>query len=292
MEKKILITISDNIEHLYGVQFFSVFLTPLLGCSVTLLHVSRSSSGEDKNAEFASWEGGQQDLPDVVNPQTQKAIDKSKDILKCSNTSFDKIVTKTVSERYGKVKDILLESERGMYDAIILGRRASYALQWLFEKDSNETILEILQESNCNTPLWICPDPENMKKNILVCIDGTENSYRAVDHVGFMFSAHTGHKITLFNAENTVGTENIEYFKKAQKILLDHNVAPSRIQSKVTWGLSPGATILKEADTGKYGAVAVGMGGYKRGGKTRGFAGKVTLKLINRLEGFSLICCP
>lgn len=292
MEKKILVTISDDIDHLYGVQFLSSFLAPLSGCSVTLLHIYRMASGDEKNGISAMWEEGHQGLPKDVNIQTQKAIDKSKEILKCSNASFERIITKTVSEHYGKVKDILLESERGMYDAIILGRRASYALQWLFEKDSNETIFNLLKESNCNTPLWICPDLKSMKKNVLVCIDGTENSYRAVDHVGFMFSTRTSHKITLFNAENTVGTENMEYFKKAQKILLDHNVAPSRIENKVTWGLSASGTILKEVDAGGYGAVAIGMGGYKRGGTTKGFVGKVALKLINKLEGFSLICCP
>lgn len=292
MEKKVLITISDAIEHLYGVQFFSAFLEPLTDYSVTLLHISRSTIGTGKNTISTMWEGGQQSQSVNVNFATRKAIDKSRDMLQRSSASLEKIITQTVSERYGKVKDILLESERGLYDAIILGRRASYALQWLFEKGSNETILEIMNESNCNTPLWICPDPQNMKKNVLVCVDGTENSYRAVDHIGYMFSSHTGHTITLFNADIKSGNDNAEYFSRAQRILLEHNVASTRIQKKVASGVSAAGTILKEINSERYGAVSIGMGGYKRGGSTKGLVGEVALKLITKLEGFSIICCP
>lgn len=292
MNKKILVTISDTTEHLYGVRFVSSFLAPLTEYSVTLLHVCRSAMGGRESTISTMWDGASQSPAANVSTATRKAITASKDLLQQNDASLEKVVSRTISERYGKIKDILLESECGLYDAIILGRRASYALQWMFDRTTDETILALMKESNCSTPLWICPDPKIIKKNVLVCIDGSENSNRAVDHVGFMLSSHSSHTITLFNVESKVGTENVKYFEKAQEILLDHKVAPARIQRKITWGLSTAGTILKEAGTGKYGAIAIGMGGSKRGGTSKGFAGEVTLKLISKLEGCSLICCP
>jgi len=225
----------------------------------------------------------------------RKAINGARTLLTAKNFPVNQIITKTVGERYGKVKDILAESSKGLYDAIVLGRRASYALQWMFERAAEETFQAMIRDSCCVTPLWICPDLEPEKKNVLVCIDGSENSFRAVDHVGYILSTEDHHSITLFHVENTVGTECVEFFRQAESILEKHKINPGRIVRKVTWGVSISSTIENESKKGNYAVVALGMGGPKNNRSTAGTShmmGKTAQKLIQKIDKISLWYCP
>lgn len=77
---------------------------------------------------------------------------------------------------------------------MILGRRASYALQWKVERPSDETAQAIIKDSRCTTPLWVCPEPVPSRRNLLVCLDGSENSFRAINHVGFIVASQEHQK--------------------------------------------------------------------------------------------------
>ena len=35
-------------------------------------------------------------------------------------------------------------------------------------------------------PIWICRNTERDRKNVLVCVDGSEECLRVADHVGYM----------------------------------------------------------------------------------------------------------
>jgi hypothetical protein len=223
----------------------------------------------------------------------RRSIDKATSLLGQSNMSIDQMMTKTVAERYGKVKDILIEGSRGLYDAVILGRRASYALQWIFEKPGDETAQAMIKDSCFTSPLWICPQPDPGKKNVLLCVDGSANSYRAVDHVGYILSVQDQHKITLFHVGSGAGTDADEIFQRATAILHTHNIRNERINKNCSWGLSVSGTILGEIDKGGYGAVALGLRGHKHGLlKDYNLAGGTTSKLIGKLDTSSLWCCP
>ena len=208
--------------------------------------------------------------------------------------SIDQIITKTVAERYGKVKDILAESSKGLYDTIILGRRASYSLQWMFERSADETIQAMIKDSSCTSPLWICPDPEPGRKNVLLCVDGSKNAYRAVDHVGYILSAQDQHTITLFHVENAAEKQSDKIYQRAEAILLGHNIGAERINRNSAWGVSVPRSILGEIEKGGYAAVAVGMCGQKKQGllKDLHLAGGTTVKLVSKIEKASLWCCP
>ncbi len=131
------------------------------------------------------------------------------------------------------------------------------------------------------------------RKNILVAIDGSENSFRAVDHVGYILSLQDQHNITLFHAENSTPIDKEEMFKRAKKILLEHKIGEERISEKSTWTLTVPGTILSEVEQGGYSAVAVGLHGLEHGlMKEYNLAGGTTAKLISKLEKSSLWCCP
>jgi hypothetical protein len=290
MGKHFLATISNETDHLFGIRFICSFFNRMSEHRVTLLHICSLDS--NKEALASIWEKPNDGPPEQIPAEAQIAITKAQKLLRDHNVPVDNVLTKTVAKRYGKVKDIIIESARGHYDAIVLGRRASYTLQWMFERPADETFQAMIREHSCVSPLWICPDVDPGRKNILLCIDGSENSYRAVDHVGYILSGQGQHTITLLHVENSVGTACVEYFLRAEDILQNHNISSKLINRTVIWGLTASGTILSESKKGNFAVVAVGMGGKKQGEGSDRMAGATTAKLISKLEKTSLWCCP
>lgn len=293
MERHFLVTISNDANILYGVRFVCSFFNHTSAHQVTLLHICMSDNQGMARPVSQMWNNPNDTSQGQLSVQARKSINKARELLSQHEMSIDQVMTKTCAERYGKVKDILLEGAKGRYDAIVLGRRASYSLQWMFERPADETALAIIRDSACTTPLWICPEPMPDRKNILLCLDGSENSRRAIDHVGFILGPQEHQRITLFHAENSGSASSNEILADAEAILHGHGVGSERISRRVTKGLTVVGTILSEIDKGGYAAVAVGLHGEKLGlTKSFSLAGSTTAKLISKIEKASLWCCP
>lgn len=293
MEKQFLVTISNDIDNLFGVKFICSFFNKKSEHRVTLLHICRRDSNDMTKTLMGKWEGPADNIEGQVTAGVRRSIHKAKELLSQNKMSIEHIITKTVAERYGKVKDILSESSKGLYDTIILGRRASYSMQWMFERSADETVQAMIKDSRCTSPLWICPDPELGRKNVLLCLDGSENAYRAVDHVGFILSDQDQHTITMLHVESGTGKESEKIFQRAEAILKEHNIGSERILRNSTWGVSVPRTILGEIEKGSYAVVALGMFGKGQGLlRDLNLAGGTTLKLISKIEKVTLWCCP
>ncbi|NOR23033.1 MAG: hypothetical protein GQ542_01335 [Desulforhopalus sp.] len=293
MEKQFLVTISNDIDNLFGVKFICSFFNKKSEHRVTLLHICRRDSDDMTKTLMGKWEGPADNIEGQVTAGVRRSIHKAKELLSQNKMSIEHIITKTVAERYGKVKDILSESSKGLYDTIILGRRASYSMQWMFERSADETVQTMIKDSRCTSPLWICPDPELGRKNVLLCLDGSENAYRAVDHVGFILSDQDQHTITMLHVESGTGKESEKIFQRAEAILKEHNIGSERILRNSTWGVSVPRTILGEIEKGSYAVVALGMFGKGQGLlRDLNLAGGTTLKLISKIEKVTLWCCP
>jgi nucleotide-binding universal stress UspA family protein len=93
----------------------------------------------------------------------------------------------------GLSKDIL-EYAQGVFDAIVVGRRGLSRIQKTFMGSTSAGILE-----NADViPVWMV-DGNVTSQRVLVAVDGSESSYRALDHVGFMLSENPEIKISLFH---------------------------------------------------------------------------------------------
>ena len=293
MNKHFLVTVSNDYEHLTGVEFLCSFFKQRSKHQITLLHICRLDSTIAKNALLEIWENPDDRVKGKLTVGAKKAMDKSIAMLKDSSMSIDEMITKTFAERYGKVKDILNEGSSGLYDAIVLGKRASYTLQWFFERPADETAKAIISDSSISTPIWICPAPEKGRKNVLICVDGSEGSLRAVDHAGYILSKQDQHNLTLLYVENGAGLNSEEIFNKSKNTLKEHNIDPGRIRTETTWGLNVAGTILSFAEKGAFAAIAVGLKGVDKGIMKRiNLAGGTTASLIERTEKISLWCCP
>jgi hypothetical protein len=293
MNKHFLVTVSNDFEHLTGVEFICSFFTHLSEHHMTLLHICRLDDNDMNKALTEMWESPEERINGRLTIGAQKALDKATRLLSDSNMAIDKMITKTFPERYGKIRDILSEASKGLYDAIILGKRASYTLQWFFERPADETAKAIIQDSALNSPLWICPNPEAGRKHVLVCVDGSEGSFRAVDHVGYILSRQEQHAITLLHVESGAGLNYEDMFQKSRQILASHDISDNRIRTDTTWGLNVAGTINGYAEKGGFAAIAVGLEGVDRGIlKRMNLAGSTTISLIERAEKIALWCCP
>ena len=294
MKKHFLVTISNDAEILYGVRFICSFFEGGADHQVTLLHICRRDSAGMSATLSQMWEGPGDGIQGQLTVQAKKAIDRARGILARHTTVVDQVMTKTCAERYGKVKDILAEGVKGAYDAIVLGRRASYTFQWMFERAADETAQAAIRDSGCTIPLWICPEPLPDRKNVLLCLDASANGYRAADHVGFILADQPRQQITLYHVQKVKDyNDPAEIFRRAETILRGHGITDERIHRESTWGLTVAGAIESEAERGGYAAVAVGLHG-ERIGPTRKtqLSGGITAKLISRVDKASLWCCP
>lgn len=293
MKKHFLATVSNDYDQLTGLEFVCSFFKKLSEHQITLLHICRLDAGDTNGALLEMWEHPDERVSGKPTIGARKALEKATEMLSQSKMSVDSMMTKVFAERYGKIKDILNESSSGLYDAIILGKRASYTMQWFFERSADETAKAIIQDSSLNTPLWICPQPESGRKNVLVCVDGSEESFRAVDHVGYILSLQDQHNITLFMVDNGSGLNQDEIFRKSIKILGDHAIADERIRTETTWGLNIAGAITSYAEKNNFAAIAAGLHGVNQGlMKRMNLAGGTASSLIERAEKVALWCCP
>jgi hypothetical protein len=293
MKKKFLVTVSNDFDQLTAIEFLCSFFLPQSRHQLTLYHICRLDSNDMNKALLQMWDEPDARVAKRLSFGARKSLDRATDMLGSSQMSVDDIITKTVAERFGKVKDILSEGAGGLYDAIILGKRASYALQWFFERPADEIAQAIVNDPSFSTPLWICPEIEQGRKNVLVCLDGSKNSDRVVDHVGYILTRQTQHSITLYVVDNGAGIDHDIAFNRAREILAGHDISNERIDTDSEWGISVSNCILAKAAKGHYAAVAVGLHGRNKGLlKDIRLSGGATAKLISRIEKASLWVCP
>lgn len=293
MKKHFLVTISNQTENLYGIKFLCSFFRSESQHNLTLLHIYPHNTNDMRATLSEMWLSPDEAVKMKLTECTKRAIDKSVELIELSKMTVDHKKTKTIAEQYGTVKDILNEGEKGLYDAIILGKRAAYTLQWIFERPADEIAQSIIRDTTFTTPLWICPEMSEKRSNVLVCVDGSENAYRAVDHVGFILTQQDQHDITLFHVKSSNGISGNDIFPRAEKILLGHGIEDKRIQTVSTWGLSTSGTILSLSNRHQYAAIAVGLKGHKQEQQGGGaFVGSTASTLIRKIEGAAVWCCP
>lgn len=289
-----LINISSDTENLYGVRFFSSFFKNGSECDVTLFHISRLDSRDSSASLMEIWKGPEDSVLSSLNKSAQKALSRARRNLKSNAVTISEMKTKTVQERYGKVKDIIGEGSAGLYDAMVLGCRATYALQWLFDRPGDEIPKALIQDTTLSCPLWVCKEPEEGRENILLCVDGSESSMRAADHVGYILNHTPDHKVTVFHVATAADDKSQEIIESAAKILRSHNIAEDRIDKKTGWGVSLANVILAEKNRGRYAVIAMGVRGNQKGSLlgTIGMGGDTAATLIGKISKAALWIIP
>ena len=150
------------------------------------------------------------------------------------------------------------------------------------------------------------------QKKLLIAVDASENSSKAVEHVG-SFAADTEAELTLYHVVRSFGLgfledfsvrdEDVEafveeaesnvlrMFRSYRDSLEKTGIASARISTKhILQRQSPAADIIREAKNGDYGTIVMGRRGLSK--VYAFFMGRVTNKVLSRAEGFAVWIVP
>jgi nucleotide-binding universal stress UspA family protein len=221
--------------------------------------------------------------PTVSAPQQekgQKAMDPARNFLIDKGFHSEHINCKLMPRQFGTVKDIIRESGAGLYDAVVLGRRG----YTMFEAMLSYSVTRDIMDHEITFPLWICRQPEEGRKNVLLCIDGSEAGLRIADHVGFMLHDEEEHHVTIFQVDTGDATNMQASMEDAKRALTDNGIPEDRINTRTRSSGKVTEAILQEAKEGAYAVVAVGRVGKHKEGVRKWILGSTSLKLMDNLD--------
>lgn len=305
MEKKILIAVDDSIHCRNAVDYAVRISSAVKNLTYTLYHVQPAIS--QFLVDEAKTDGLKlQDLKRLGERHEKTALSL---LSQCRQRMMDMGVSPShiqiVSHprKLGKAKDIIDYAQQGQYDAIVVGRRGLSKLQ---ETLSGSTTANLLENSRV-VPVWIV-DGEVTSSRMMIAVDGSETSLRAVDHLSYMLSGNADITVQLFHIVPKFSDfcpvtfeEPAEPLEKmliqGDKRCIDHFYAhamqrfkeagfkESQIRMKTVECLyHVGSAILEEAKAGKYGTVVVG----RRGGGNAFFMGSVSRSVIAKAANCAL----
>jgi nucleotide-binding universal stress UspA family protein len=308
---KILLAMDGSLDSLNALRYVSLTCTPE-ALEVSLMHVMPTAPKTlrdlDKEALFKEQMKHKYDQWKIKREKAAEAfLVNATDILVKAGVDQDRIRVILQEEKVGIARDILAESKRG-YDAIVLGRSGFSKPQGFFLGSVSRKIVEGLE----NTPVWVVGG-EIKSRKILLAVDVSENSHRAVVYTGD-FTAPTKAELTLYHVvrsfgigmvdENSILDEEMKerfveevrndiprMFGRHTESLKRCGVARNSISSKHTFpSYSRAADILGEAKEGGYGTIVLGRRGLSEA--TEFLMGSVTSKVLSRSKGFAVWIVP
>lgn len=285
MEKHLLLTVSEQKSSLQGARYLAGFFSNKEVVKLTLFYTMPRPAelwdDEDKAVKLRK----QEEAVRKGAAKAREALEEAKKEVVNLGFSEDKVLTRLQMRQFGKVKDILEEGERGLYDAIVLGKRG---LNW-FEEAFDGSVSKELLESRRNCPVWICRSPDPERKGVLLCMDGSDSSYRAAEHTGLILGNEQRHSVKVFVVKNRALKETPEVIiAKGKELLAKSRVPNVRISSSVVEAFSPSKAIIREAEEGGYAAVVAARGDKERSLMDRFFMGSVTMALFREIENAAL----
>jgi nucleotide-binding universal stress UspA family protein len=285
MDRHLLLAVSEDKSALHGLRFVSAFMDNRQGLRLTLFYTAPRPLADQER--FAAYEEKQEAARQRQRSEAQgrKALAQARQRLLGMGFAEEQVETKFVFRRHSKIMDIILESAQGLYDAVVLGRRG---LSWLEATVEDSVTTGLLQQEGLGFPIWICRKPDPERRNVLLCVDGSEASYRMVDHAAFMLGPQE-HRITAFAVRKAPAPGRDENMREhCLQILAENGFPEERFAVKSVVASKPDRAILEEAHAGRYAVVGVGRTGMGRGMFKSMFMGSVSTTLLKELTGASL----
>lgn len=287
MKKSLLITIRDASSCSQGVRFVSSFFGGQQNIELTLFYLMGQSVVEQGISEM--WDDVRGDNL-ALPARIEKAFALCGNALRQKGFVDGQIRKVTRKARWGTVRDIVEEGEKGLYDAVVLGKRSTSFVEDLISGNKGHEILK----KELAGPVWFCRDPEEGRRHVLLCLDGSGRGARIADHVGFMLQGEEGHTITLFHVDKGQGLDRQRMFEEARQVLSSYGIGPDRLEQKVKKSLrGAAAAILNEADQGRYAAIAMGsVGRTIKRGMYEALVGSKCRQVFNDLDKAALWIVP
>lgn len=309
MEKKILIAVDDAAHSRTAVQYAASLSTVIDNLSFILFHsqpfISQYVMDEARHDPMADIQ-----LSKMLKKNREKAkglLDRFQSQMIEAGIEASRVKQVTQPKKSGVAKDILDYALANQVDAVVVGRRGLTKVQKAFIGSVTGKLLEHSQV----TPVWVINEKVESSK-ILVAVDGSEGSLRAVDHVAFMLSNNTDAAVTLLHVKprfrdyaaidlDIKETDLGEVIAKGEKKQIDDflghafkkfkdaGIQEDQVHVKdVACHVNIGKTIIKEAQKGKFGTVVMG----RSGTNNSFFFGSVSRYVLEKAAAFATWLVP
>ena len=305
MEKKILLAVDGSIHSRHAVHYAVRMSSVVRDFTCTLLHIQPCLSQfllDEARTDFKA----KAELKKVIRRNAEDAqsmLEKYKAQMVRMGIADKRIDVVTQPRLLGLARDILQRAQEGLYDGIVVGRRGLSRVQKAFMG----SVTAKLAEHSRVIPVWIV-DGDVTSTRILMAVDGSECSLRAVDHLSFMVGQNPNVTVTLFHVvprfrdccvidfdEKETDVQQVlaqgdkrcidRFYTHAQKKFREGGIQEKQIEIKVTKrAINVGKAILDEARKGNYGTVVVG----RRGASKAFFMGSVSRYVLDRISNRAL----
>ena len=310
MRKKILIAIDQSLHSRNAMNYACQLSKEMGGVDFDLYHVQPMIS-QYLTEEARRQPKARAELERICEQNSAAAeafLEECKARMKDKGVDDVHIQTITKPRKYGIAKDITLVAEEGIYDAVIIGRRGITGLQELIMGSVTSNLLS----SSKTVPIWIV-DGETSPGGILIAVDGSPGSLRAVDHAAHILSGYNGTGVGIINIQPKLGDfcevspepENTEALSEAllksnEKCIADFNQKANGILEKagidrtavkyfdIKQKLFTGKAILNTFDDEGYSTLVIGKTGFGQSPNM----GRVSSYLVQKISKGAIWIVP
>ena len=191
--------------------------------------------------------------------------------------SPEQVTTEVKCARASIADDLTHEARKGLYDALVIGRRGIGKLEELILGSVSTSVLE----KSHDLPVWII-DGRVSSRRFLVPIDGSPPNLKAIDHLCHVLHDNPHAEITLFLSKALIANRkeiapheciplygeewcnmhlpaDEKLFDTPEQMLLDSGIPAARINRLMTkTGLYPSRQIVRQALTDEFGTIVMG----------------------------------
>ncbi len=310
MEKKLLIAVDDSRHSENALRYAASLHETVSDSKFVLFHVQPTIS-QYLLDEARTKPGANAQLKKLMKKNEQSAqalLEKYKALLTTRGVPDADIALMTLPRKSGAAKDIIEYSTAMQVDAILLGRRGLSGLAETFLGSVSANVVE----NSPLIPVWLV-DEKSASNSVMVAVDGSESSLRAVDHLAFILGGNTDVNLSFFHVTPRLkdfcpidfeDTDSAEletiilqgdkacidrFFAHARKKLAEAGFQDSQIHINVKeGGFRVGKAVLEAYRQGKYGTLLIG----RRGMDKKFFTGSVSRYLINQFSDGALWVVP
>ena len=312
--KKILLPVDDSIHSTHALRYMVMMSSVLEDFIYMLFYVQPIISdylSEEARKEPKASEKLKQ-LEEYNARLGGEILKRHKGWLMDQKVPEEKITVLTQRRKEGVARDIIHQSYSELVDAITIGRRGFSTLQETFIGSTTKNVVE----HSGDIPVCVV-DGKITTKEILLAVDGSTDSFKALEYLCGILQDDPNLVLTLFHVQPSlrdccgidVGAvqtpEDEELFyrviEKADRHCIDNfvdhalrkfrekRINGDRLKIKVQpTKLNIGKTIAEEFRNGHYGTLVVG----KRGVNKRFFMGSVSHYLVTHLQNGALWMVP
>ncbi|MGA6924166.1 MAG: universal stress protein [Desulfosarcina sp.] len=310
MEKKVLIAVDDSRHSENAVSYAAEIYEKVKEMKIVLFHVEPTISqyllDEAKTKPGAHAE--LQKLKRKSQEAGHQLLEKNKSLMVSLGVAETDLQLMSLPRKLGAAKDILEYGTALHYDALIVGRRGLSGLAETFIGSVSANIIDNSQL----LPVWIVNE-KTSSNAIMVAVDGSESSLRAVDHMSFIFGGNPDVTISFFHVAprltdvcpidfaetDTSALEEIikqgdkacidRFYAHALKKLTDAGIAERQIRIEVSkGGFRVAKAVIEAYRKGNYGTLIIG----RRGMDKKFFTGSVSRYLVNQFSEGALWVVP